>query len=262
MAKIAKLEFHVGHYGDGTGAKKLVDEVQYARKFIKRIYDICVANKVPATYYEDKVSKNQTQNINNLISHHNKDTNGFIVSGHLNSSTGIVDKSIGVEVLYYDQVNIAKKVVDAICSASGMTNRGAKKRTDLGVLARTYEPAILIEFGFVNSRKDVELMDKYFEAICQAVAKVLAAHIGYKINVEIKNEDKDNGGKDMKTQILNDTGRQEIRSLLKKARNKTYVEDGKFKHVIDPAIHTDAKINAYTDDQLINYQAAVINRTF
>ena len=213
MAKKAELEFHVGHYGNGTGAKKLVDEVQYARKFIKRIYDICVANKVPATYYEDKISKNQTQNINNLVSHHNKDTNGFIVSGHLNASSGIVDISIGVEVLYYDQVNVAKKVADAICNASGMTNRGAKKRTDLGVLARTYEPANLIEFGFVNSRKDVELMDRYFEDICQAVAKVLAAHIGYKIYTDKKEETQ-------VTNSLTSTAKQDLKELLKETHNR------------------------------------------
>lgn len=184
MIKPQEIEFHVGHYGDGTGARGFVDEVQYARKFIKRIYDICVANGVPATYYEDKISKNQTQNINNLIAHHNADTNGFIVSGHLNAGSALTDQGIGVEVLYYDQLAIAKQVVDGICNVSEMKNRGAKKRTDLGVLARTYEPAILIEFGFVTSKKDVELMDKHFEAICQAVATVLAAHIGYTIKKE------------------------------------------------------------------------------
>ena len=87
-------------------------------------------------------------------------------------------------MLYYDQVTVAQKVVDAICSVSGLKNRGAKKRTDVGVLVRTYEPAILIEFGFVTSKKDVELMDKHFEATCQAVAKLLAEHIGYTIKKE------------------------------------------------------------------------------
>ncbi|MEG0259910.1 MAG: N-acetylmuramoyl-L-alanine amidase [Lysinibacillus sp.] len=212
MSKPVELEFHVGHYGDGTGAKKLVDEVQYARKFIKRIYEICVANKVPSTYYEDKASKNQTQNINNLVSHHNKDKNGLIVSGHLNSSTGIVVKSIGVEVLYYDQVAVAKKVTDAICNASGMTNRGAKKRTDLGVLARTYEPAIIIEFGFVNSRKDVELMDKHFEAICQAAAEVLAAAIGY--NIKTTNIDKNDGTASNALKLSTESLKVKVEALL------------------------------------------------
>ncbi|WP_342535747.1 N-acetylmuramoyl-L-alanine amidase [Lysinibacillus sp. FSL K6-1151] len=201
MIKPQKLEFHVGHYGDGTGAKSLIDEVQYARKFIKRIYDICVSNGVPATYYEDKVSKSQTQNINNLVAHHNKDRNGFIVSGHLNASGSVTDQAIGAEALYYDQAAIAKEIVDAICNASGLKNRGAKKRTDLGVLVRTYEPAILIEFGFVNSKKDIELMDRHFEAICQAIAKVLAEHIGYTIKKEIVNVEKPVEAKVM----LNDT---------------------------------------------------------
>jgi len=160
MSKPQEIEFHVGHYGDGTGARGFVDEVKYARKFIKRIYGICITNGVPATYYEDKISKNQTQNINHLIAHHNADTNGFIVSGHLNAGSSLTDQGIGVEVLYYDQLATAKQVVDAICNTSEMKNRGAKKRTDVGVLAPTYEPAILIEFGFVTSKKDVELMDK------------------------------------------------------------------------------------------------------
>lgn len=184
MSKPQEIEFHVGHYGVGTGAKSLIDEVQYARKFIKRIYDICVSNGVPAILYEDKTSKNQKQNINNLVAHHNQDRNGFIVSGHLNASGSVAELGIGAEVLYYDQAIIAKEVVDAICNDSGLKNRGTKKRTDLGVLVATFEPAILIEFGFVNSKKNIELMDQHFEPICQAVATVLAAHIGYKIKKE------------------------------------------------------------------------------
>lgn len=181
MKQPTEIELHVGHYGDGTGAKGIVDEVKYARKFIKRIYDILVANKVPATYYEDKVSKNQTQNINNLIKHHNADRNGLIVSGHLNASGSLTERPIGVEVLYTTQKDLAATVAKVMSDASGLINRGAKYRDNIGVLTRTYEPSILIEFGFVNSKKDVELMDKHFEAICQAVAKVLAAAIGYKI---------------------------------------------------------------------------------
>lgn len=52
---------------------------------------------------------------------------------------------------------------------------------------------------------------------------------------------------------LNDTGRKEIRELLKKAREKG---------IIDKNFHTDAKIDKYTDLELLSYQSAVINRTF
>lgn len=219
MTTAKKIEFHVGHYGDGTGARGIIDEVHYARKFIKRIYDICIANGVPATYYEDKVSKSQTQNINNLIAHHNQDRNGFIVSGHLNSSGYITERGIGAEVLYFDQDTVAKEVVDAICNASGLKNRGAKKRTDLGVLVRTYEPSILIEFGFVNSRTDIAFLDKHFEAICQAVAKVLAAHIGYTIKKEVGSVEKTVEAKVM----LNDN--KTIPAIIKDDRTYVQVRD-------------------------------------
>ena len=53
--------------------------------------------------------------------------------------------------------------------------------------------------------------------------------------------------------FLNDTGREEIRELLKKARDKG---------IINAESHTDAKIDEYDDVQLLSYQAAVINRTF
>ncbi|MEK4425177.1 N-acetylmuramoyl-L-alanine amidase [Solibacillus sp. FSL K6-1523] len=247
MTKPTEIELHVGHYGDGTGAHGIVDEVKYARKFIKRIYDILVANKVPATYYEDKTSKNQTQNINNLIAHHNKDRNGLIVSGHLNSTSPLTDRPIGVEVLYSTQKDLAIKIAKVMSDVSGLANRGAKYRDNIGVLTRTYEPSILIEFGFVNSRKDVDLMDKHFEVLCQAIAEVLAVAIGHTIKPHSKEETS------MVQQLLNATGRNEIREMLKKARRAK---------VIDAAFHTDEKIAKYNDIELLSYQAAVINRTF
>lgn len=53
--------------------------------------------------------------------------------------------------------------------------------------------------------------------------------------------------------LLNNTGRKEIRELLKKAR-----EVG----IIDASVHTDEAIAAYDDVQLLSYQAAVVNREF
>lgn len=190
MTKPREIELHVGHYGDGTGARGYVDEVQYARKFIKRIYDILQANKVPSTYFEDKVSKTQRDNINTLVRHHNTDKDGLIVSGHLNASAGKTDKSIGFEVLYSTQKTLAQSIVDKVCAASGLKNRGAKYRNDVGVLRQTYEPAILIEFGFVNSKADVAIMDAKFEDICFTIAQVLAAHIGYTIKKSVTHTSK------------------------------------------------------------------------
>lgn len=73
-------------------------------------------------------------------------------------------------------VRLAKTISDA--TSGGLLNRGAKQRKDLGVLARTYEPAILIEICFVNSTVDAAIYRRDFEKICQAIAKELAAYLG------------------------------------------------------------------------------------
>lgn len=179
MTNLNKIELHVGHFGDGTGAKGLIDEVQEARKVTKRVFEILQKSKVPATYFEDTTSKNQTQNINALVKHHNKDKNGLVVAVHFNAG-GNDNKPIGTEVLYYDEKELAAKMSKAISDATGggLKNRGAKQNKKLGVLARTYEPAILIEVCFVNSKIDVPIYKRDFEKICQAIAGVLAERLG------------------------------------------------------------------------------------
>lgn len=56
-----------------------------------------------------------------------------------------------------------------------------------------------------------------------------------------------------KMELLTNTGRAELKALLKKAR-----KDG----LISKDVHTDAAIDKYDDMQLLSYQAAVINRTY
>lgn len=176
-----EIELHVGHFGNGTGARGLVDEVTEATKITLRVYEILKTSGVPATYYKDTISKSQTENINRLIAHHNADTNGLIVSIHLNASAGTQTGGIGCEVCYTTQKSLAAKLSAAIAQAGGFKDRGAKYRDNIGVLVRTKEPAVLLEPFFVNSKEDVALYNKHFERMCQAIAKTLAEHIGYKL---------------------------------------------------------------------------------
>lgn len=183
-SKIEEIELHPGHWDLlNSGANGILNEVTEARRVTRRVAEILKAAKVPYTYYEDKVSKNKTQNVNHLIKEHNKDRNGLIVSIHFNASSGTHSRGIGTEVLYYDQQALAAKISKAISDATGggLLNRGAKQRKDLGVLARTYEPAVLIEVCFVNSSVDAAIYRRDFEKICQAIARVVAEFIGRKI---------------------------------------------------------------------------------
>ncbi|WP_400194598.1 N-acetylmuramoyl-L-alanine amidase [Lysinibacillus telephonicus] len=175
---IKEIEIHPGHWvNPGSGANGIIKEVPEARKVAKRVYEILKASNVPATYIEDNSSINQSQNINYLVKEHNKDRDGLIVSIHFNASSGTTNSGIGTEVLYYSEKELAIKVAKAISETSGLINRGARKRTDLGVLAKTYEPAILIEICFVNSTVDVALYRRDFEKICYAIAECLAEFV-------------------------------------------------------------------------------------
>ena len=99
------------------------------------------------TVYDDtdEVGATQSQNLNNIIRNSNSHAVDLVISFHLNASDG---NGQGVEVLYYDQKDLAAKDI-------GWRDRGAKQRTDLAVLNGTKAPAILIELGFIDNESDM-----------------------------------------------------------------------------------------------------------
>ena len=250
---VKEIELHPGHWKNtGSGANGILNEVTEARKVAKRVYEILRSWKVPTTYFEDNASTNQAQNINTLVKEHNKDRDGLIVSIHFNASGGTQSRGIGTEVLYYDQKNLAAKIAKAISDATGggLLNRGAKQRKDLGVLASTYEPAILIEVCFVNSTVDAAIYRRDFEKICRAIANELAAYLGKTApSTSSPVEDKKEEVK-VAQPLLNDTGRKDAKELITKA-----VEKGIFKESHLP------KLDSYSDADLISYSIAFVNRT-
>ncbi|MEK4495082.1 N-acetylmuramoyl-L-alanine amidase [Ureibacillus sp. FSL W8-0352] len=236
-----------GHWLPGTGARDLIDEVTEARKVVNRVVEILRSNGITVNHVEDNTSKNQQQNLNYLVTQHNKTNRKLDVSVHFNSATR-TDKGLGVEVLYYDQKDLAAKVSKAISDISGLINRGAKERKELAFLRNTNKPAILIEVCFVNSTVDVAIYRRDFEKICRAIAKCLAEYVGKSLNStstisEQKNEEKF---------MLTDTARNEARELIRKACKQG---------VFNAAYHTEERIKSYTDSQLISYAIIYLNRT-
>lgn len=243
---VKEIELHPGHWANtGSGANGILNEVTEARKVAKRVYAILRESNVPCTYIEDNTSSNQRQNINYLVGQHNKDRDGLVVSIHFNAGGNNL-RPIGTEVLYYDQKSLAERVAKAISDATngGLLNRGAKKRTDLGVLASTYEPAILIEVCFVNSVVDAKIYRENFEAICQAIAKELAAYLGKSLvtkqpqvlGKQIEKEE------EMEMPYkFNSTAKNDFAKLFKKA-----YEEGIFE------IDHSPKISSYGDEKIYN----------
>lgn len=185
-----EIEIHAGHWNlPNSGASGYLNEVTENRRVGKKVYEILKSYKVPATYYEDNVSKTKTDNVNHLIAEHNKDTDGLVVSIHFNASVK-TSKPMGTEVLYHNPAmkTLASRMSQAISKASGLglISRGAKYRDNIGVLVRTKEPAILIEVCFVDSEVDAAIYNRDFDKICFAIAELLAEEIGYKLNKEVK----------------------------------------------------------------------------
>ncbi|MCB5897400.1 N-acetylmuramoyl-L-alanine amidase [Bacillus cereus] len=85
------------------------------------------------TVYDDtdEVGATQSQNLNNIIRNSNSHAVDLVISFHLNASDG---NGQGVEVLYYDQKDLAAKISAQLAKDIGWRDRGAKQRTDLAVL--------------------------------------------------------------------------------------------------------------------------------
>lgn len=99
----------------------------------------------------------------------------MFISIHCNAANG---EAHGTEVEVYDNtggpaVDIAKCVMDQICSSIGTTRRYINSRSGLAVLRATTMPAILIEMAFIDNAEDEKLLadkqDDFARAIARAV---------------------------------------------------------------------------------------------
>ncbi len=122
------------------------------------------------TVYDDtdEVGKTQAQNLNNIVANCNSHDVDLVISYHLNAYDR---KANGVEVLYFDQKDLAAKVSAQLAKDIGWHDRGPKQRTDLAVLKGTKAPAILIELGFIDNEADMAKwdVDKIANAIVYAL---------------------------------------------------------------------------------------------
>lgn len=160
-----------GHSINCQGASGYVNEVTEARKVVDRVTEMLKScNKAVYKYHDTSASSNQ--NLANIVNFHNKYKDGIDVSVHFNAHK-TTDAPMGVEVCYYDRADVASSVSSAIAQAGGFKNRGAKQRKELYFLRNTIKPAILIEVCFCDSKADVDLYHKNFEAICAAIVKAL-----------------------------------------------------------------------------------------
>jgi N-acetylmuramoyl-L-alanine amidase len=172
-----KVVISSGHGKYVRGASGYIDEVDEARLVVEEAARALRAMGVGVETFHDDVSHSQNENLERIVGFHNSNDRDLDISVHFNSTgTGATSRPIGTEVLYVSSAGQghATAVVNSICSATGLINRGAKKRTDLYFLNQTEEPAILIETCFVDSKADTDIYHAKFTEICGAIAAAIA----------------------------------------------------------------------------------------
>lgn len=167
---INEIVISSGHGKHVSGAVGILNEVTEARKVVNRVAELMDSLGIKVTKYHDDTSKTQTANVNGIVKFHNSKKRDLDISIHFNAFKK-TDKPMGTEVLYYSEDKLADKVSAAISKFSGLLNRGAKERTNLGFLEDTHEKAILIEVCFVDSESDAKIYHEKFDKICEAIAE-------------------------------------------------------------------------------------------
>ena len=159
----------------GNPVPPQVDEVDECRRIVNRTAELLNAMEgVTCTTLHDDVSTTQDSNLAWIVNHHNALDRDLDVSCHLNAFD---HNAHGTEVFFTssDGQKVAKVVCDAICAATGYTNRGAKEGS-LYFLSNTEEVAVLLECFFCDHTGDCQTYrnPEKFEAMCAAIASSLA----------------------------------------------------------------------------------------
>ena len=168
-----------GKYVRGAAGPKPwgLDEVDEARRVVAEIADALTITGFDVSQVHDDVSKNQSDNLHWIVSHHNKFAakDRLDVSIHFNAYVADPNIGRGTECLYISQDELAARVANAISSVSGLINRGAKYRSDLYFLNGTTGSlgAILVEVCFVDAGIDCEIYGDKFDEICAAIGDAI-----------------------------------------------------------------------------------------
>lgn len=150
-----------------------LDEVDESRRVVSRVADYLRQHGVHVVTYNDDTSKTKSANLRHLVQFHNGVKNQDLdCSIHFNAFQR-TDGARGTETLYISQSKLATKVSAAIAKASGLIDRGGKKRTNLAFL-KTNKPAILVEVCFVDAKADCTAYRSAFDRICNAIAGAIS----------------------------------------------------------------------------------------
>lgn len=135
---------------------------------------------------EVKLSRtaNKTVSITARCKEANKWGSDYFLSMHRNSGK---NTATGNEIWVYSKADAAttakaKKILEEVCEADGLKNRGVKKGAvsyaDYGVNKNTSMPSALLEVGFISNTSDNKVFDTKLDAMALAIAKGTLKAVG------------------------------------------------------------------------------------
>ena len=175
----------------------------------------------------------------------------------LHDNSAVNKKATGFETFIFNgsvsanTVKLQNSLHEAIIKGIGLRDRGLKQ-ANFAVIRLTNMPAVLIEYGFISNLEDEKIIAFEIDKQAQLTYEGINNYFGIS-TIMPKPPTKNTNPTGDDGVMLTETGRNEIRALMRKARDKG---------IINVEVHTDARINQYSDVQLLSYQAAIINRTF
>ena len=168
-----KIAISSGHGKHVSGAVGIINEVTEARRVVSCVVSHLKELGVDVAEFHDDTSRNQMNNISTIVSWHNAQNADLNISVHFNAFQP-TEGVRGVEVLHRTKVEMAAKVSQAISDISGLRNRGAKIRYDLGFLNFVRNAPILVEVCFVDAQADVDIYRDKYDEICKAIAEIIS----------------------------------------------------------------------------------------
>ena len=170
MTKYNNSTSHRGHNartpgaaGNGLREHEVAQTIH--EKFIK------VTKAVDCT---DDAGTTANANLVNIVAKMNRVGISFHISHHLNAFNG---QANGFEVWYFAGNETARKlaqaICDEVCKMTGWVNRGAKATTSLYVIRASVGTAVLIEWGFIDSKRDMDILSEKMDDAVNAALKAM-----------------------------------------------------------------------------------------
>ena len=180
-----KVVIDPGHGGTDSGASgNNLLEKDYNLLISEYMYDRFKQLGIPvAITRESDTTLSPTDRVNSILSKFGNSSDVILISNHVNSGGGE-----GAEVIYAlrNSDTLAKRILENI-GATGQSTRKYYQRRLPSDTSKDYyfihrntgnlEP-LIVEYGFIDSAKDVEFLKENYEGLAEAVISAVANYIG------------------------------------------------------------------------------------